>query len=105
MTLVILFVMNPLRGRVKLQSSFIKRSRTLGMKHIVKAVGRRISESVRVLRSRKDFYGIHRNFAAATRACPNSKVNGYDQPGAAGWYLDKLNGIWHDDYPALYWMS
>jgi putative methyltransferase (TIGR04325 family) len=75
------------------------------MKRGIRAVRRLILDSLRCFASRNDYRGVYQSFAEASRFPPKAKPMGYDQPCVASWYREKLEGILHDDYPALFWVS
>jgi putative methyltransferase (TIGR04325 family) len=64
-----------------------------------------VKEFLWAWRLRNAYSGVYKDFAAAARSVPRNKPLGYDQPGVASRYLERLNGPLHDDYPALFWMG
>src|ERR1019366_2187643 len=75
------------------------------MKRVIRAVRGRVLDSLRRFASRNDYRGVYQSFAEALRFTPKTKPVGYDQPCVAAWYREKLEGILHDDYPALFWVG
>jgi putative methyltransferase (TIGR04325 family) len=48
--------------------------------------------------------GVFADFASASAAIPAGAHRGYDTPGAATKYTERMSGIATDDYPALFWV-
>lgn len=51
------------------------------------------------------FRGVYDTFEEAARSAPSTKAVGYDQPGAAAMYRDRLDRVFPSDYPVLFWLQ
>src|SRR4051812_33353335 len=51
------------------------------------------------------FRGVFDTFAAAHASAPPTRPLGYDHPGPAGMYLDRIRRIYPSDYPILFWLD
>ncbi|MFO1077418.1 MAG: TIGR04325 family methyltransferase [Planctomycetota bacterium] len=48
--------------------------------------------------------GVYADYATARAAIPADRPEGYDNPGPAAMYLDRIERIHATDYPVLYWL-
>lgn len=51
------------------------------------------------------FRGVYDSFDEAVRSAPSTKPIGYDQPGPAAMYEERLERVFPADYPVLFWLS
>ncbi|HEU4731390.1 MAG TPA: TIGR04325 family methyltransferase [Kofleriaceae bacterium] len=51
------------------------------------------------------FRGVYDSFDEAARAAPDSKPLGYDNPGPAAMYRDRVEAVHLSDYPVLFWLA
>lgn len=56
-------------------------------------------------RSLNLFRGVYASFAEATRSAPAELPLGYDHPEPAGMYRERLERIYTNDYPVLFWLG
>jgi len=51
------------------------------------------------------FRGVFETFDAAQASAPPTRPLGYDHPGPAGMYMDRIRRIYPSDYPILFWLD
>ena len=51
------------------------------------------------------FRGVFETFDAAQASAPSTRPVGYDHPGPAGMYMDRVRRIYPSDYPILFWLD
>lgn len=51
------------------------------------------------------FRGVYSSYEEASRSAPEVRGVGYDQAEPAQMYRDRLDVVFHTDYPVLYWLS
>lgn len=51
------------------------------------------------------FRGVFHSMTDARASAPSNKALGYDQPGAAAMYRDRMKTVFHTDYPLLFWLN
>ncbi len=50
------------------------------------------------------YRGIYASFSEAIAAAPGTKPIGYDHPGPASMYRERLGQLYSEDYPILHWL-
>lgn len=51
------------------------------------------------------FRGVFPSFEAAQASAPPTRPLGYDNPGAAGMYMERTRKIYPSDYPIIFWLD
>jgi putative methyltransferase (TIGR04325 family) len=51
------------------------------------------------------YRGVYASFADAQASAPRSKPIGYDNPAAAGLYLERIRRVYPSDYPVMLWLE
>jgi len=51
------------------------------------------------------FRGVYSSFDAALASAPPTRPLGYDNPAAAGMYLERIKRIYPSDYPVIFWLQ
>jgi putative methyltransferase (TIGR04325 family) len=51
------------------------------------------------------FRGVYASFAEAEQSAPRTKPIGYDHPGPAAMYRERLGRVYPSCYPVLYWLQ
>jgi putative methyltransferase (TIGR04325 family) len=51
------------------------------------------------------YRGVFPTFEAAAASAPPNKPKGYDNPDAAGLYLERTRRVYPSDYPVMFWLD